>query len=82
MIIRNIEITGAGHRGNIRVLGEKIVAVSSQDLSPLALDQGPPELCLTFNGSLVFPGLINSHDHLDFNSFPLLGNRIYNNYTE
>ena len=31
---------------------------------------------------LLFPGLINSHDHLDFNLFPQTGNRIYNNYTE
>ena len=31
---------------------------------------------------LHFPGLINSHDHLDFNLFPQTGNRIYNNYTE
>jgi cytosine/adenosine deaminase-related metal-dependent hydrolase len=37
---------------------------------------------LDFNGALAFPGLINSHDHLDFNLFPLLGNRIYHNYTE
>jgi cytosine/adenosine deaminase-related metal-dependent hydrolase len=37
---------------------------------------------LDFNGALTFPGLINSHDHLDFNLFPPLGNRKYNNYTE
>jgi len=30
----------------------------------------------------VFPGLVNSHDHLDFNCFPRLGNRIYEDYTE
>lgn len=33
-----------------------------------------------FNDVIVFPGLINSHDHLDFNLFPRLGNRIYENY--
>ena len=33
-------------------------------------------------GSFAFPGLINSHDHLDFNLFPQLGNRIYKNYKE
>jgi cytosine/adenosine deaminase-related metal-dependent hydrolase len=37
---------------------------------------------LDLNGALAFPGLINSHDHLDFNLFPPLANRIYNNYTE
>ncbi len=30
----------------------------------------------------AFPGLINSHDHLDFNLFPLLGNRVYQHYTD
>lgn len=74
MILRNVTITGAGHTGDIRVLGEKIVAPSSNATKN--------ELDLTFEPSLAFPGLINSHDHLDFNSFPLLGNRIYNNYTE
>lgn len=37
---------------------------------------------LSFDGLLVFPGLINSHDHLDFNLFPLIGNRIYTNYRD
>lgn len=35
-----------------------------------------------FEDAIVFPGLINSHDHLDFNCFPQLGNRIYKNYLE
>ena len=30
--------------------------------------------------NMTFPGLINSHDHLDFNLFPQLGNHIYKNY--
>ena len=42
----------------------------------------PAEPTLSFDGALAFPGLINSHDHLDFNLFPPLGNRIYSNYTE
>ena len=37
---------------------------------------------LPFEGALVFPGLINSHDHLDFNLFPALANRIYTNYRD
>jgi cytosine/adenosine deaminase-related metal-dependent hydrolase len=40
------------------------------------------EPALNFDGALAFPGLINSHDHLDFNLFPRLGNKKYNNYTE
>jgi cytosine/adenosine deaminase-related metal-dependent hydrolase len=35
-----------------------------------------------FTEALAIPGLINSHDHLDFNCFPIFGERKYNNYTE
>ena len=37
---------------------------------------------LHFTDALAFPGLINSHDHLDFNLFPPLGNRVYDNYRQ
>jgi cytosine/adenosine deaminase-related metal-dependent hydrolase len=33
-----------------------------------------------FNDAIVFPGLTNSHDHLDFNLFPQLGNKLYEDY--
>jgi cytosine/adenosine deaminase-related metal-dependent hydrolase len=39
-------------------------------------------LQINFDNDLVFEGLINWHDHLDFNLFPQLGDKIYNNYTE
>ncbi|HEY2726501.1 MAG TPA: amidohydrolase family protein [Parafilimonas sp.] len=35
-----------------------------------------------FNNAIAFPGLINSHDHLDFDLFPRLGNKIYEDYIE
>jgi cytosine/adenosine deaminase-related metal-dependent hydrolase len=37
---------------------------------------------IVFDNAIAFPGLINSHDHLDFNLFPQLGNTVYNNYRE
>src|ERR1700709_1224834 len=40
------------------------------------------DLQLTFNDALAFPGLVNWHDHLDFNLFPQLGDKVYENYTE
>ena len=40
------------------------------------------EATIFFGEAILFPGLINSHDHLDFNLFPALRNRIYNSYTE
>jgi cytosine/adenosine deaminase-related metal-dependent hydrolase len=42
----------------------------------------PNDLSIQFTNAIAFPGLINSHDHLDFNCFSPLGNRNYNSYTE
>lgn len=39
-------------------------------------------LRLHFDNAIAFPGLINSHDHLDFDLFPKLGNKIYEDYLE
>ncbi len=35
-----------------------------------------------FTSATVFPGLINSHDHLDFNCFSVLGQRKFSSYAE
>ena len=35
-----------------------------------------------FENAIVFPGLINSHDHLDFNLFTPLANQVYSNYRQ
>lgn len=63
-----------GQNVNINVEGEKITAVISST--------GENNSGLTFENAIVFPGLINSHDHLDFNLFPQLGTGIYKNYSE
>jgi cytosine/adenosine deaminase-related metal-dependent hydrolase len=39
---------------------------------------GRTEICL--EGCLILPGLINSHDHLEFNLFPRLGRGPYPNF--
>jgi hypothetical protein len=67
MILNNVNtITGDGPV-NIRIKSGSTTADALQ---------------LTFDNALAFPGLVNAHDHLDFNLFPQLGNRFYNNYTE
>jgi cytosine/adenosine deaminase-related metal-dependent hydrolase len=40
------------------------------------------EASLIFENAIAFPGLINSHDHLEFNLFPRLANGPYKNYME
>jgi cytosine/adenosine deaminase-related metal-dependent hydrolase len=39
----------------------------------------PLESSFDLTGYLLLPGLINAHDHLEFNLFPRLGNRLYSN---
>lgn len=43
---------------------------------------GENSLDLHFDQAIAFPGLINSHDHLDFNLFPQLGDGPYENYRD
>jgi len=73
MILNNVTtLTGEGPV-NIQIKNGKIRPVSGPTADAIQL---------TFDNALIFPGLVNSHDHLDFNLFPQLGDRIYNNYTE
>ena len=64
---------------NIQVKNGKITAVTNGEKYS---ENFPGETIINFENAIAFPGLINSHDHLDFNLFPQTGNRIYNNYTE
>src|ERR1044071_3735591 len=47
-----------------------------------SIQTGENDLVLNCEGAWAFPGLINSHDHLDFNLFPQLGNKVYSNYAD
>lgn len=77
MVLQQLAAAGSDHTYDIRVSGEKITAVAAAG----SLEAGEKETLRVENG-LVFPGLINSHDHLDFDLYPLCGNRIYGDYTE
>jgi cytosine/adenosine deaminase-related metal-dependent hydrolase len=74
MRLNNLRFPNKDGLHDLWILDGKITAIRPSQPTP-----GPS---LDFDGALVFPGLINSHDHLDFNLFPLLGNGTYNNYTE
>lgn len=81
MQLCNLNIIGNGKERlqNIQVTKGKITAVADSEKS---LESFSDETRINFENVIAFPGLINSHDHLDFNLFPKTANRIYNNYTE
>ena len=58
----------------------KSIVIQQNRIAEITEKQYPAGIDL--DGALVLPGFINSHDHLDFNLFPLLANRLYNNYHE
>ncbi|HEY9002460.1 MAG TPA: amidohydrolase family protein [Mucilaginibacter sp.] len=77
MILNNIRMALTGQKISIRVKDGKIAQVL-----PGHFHDKNEELELTFDDAIIFPGLINSHDHLDFNLFPPLAGRTFKNYTE
>ena len=94
--LNHVQIPGAGFK-NIGIRDGKIAAISeckpasserpTPDRAPASSSHTIPhdrESCAPFHfdDCLAFPGLINSHDHLHFNLFPPLGNRIYANYVD
>lgn len=79
MILHDVSLKGSAERKHIHIKKGIIRTITARREM---LDQLQDEVRLELNGALVLPGFINSHDHLDFNLFPQLGNRVYSNYTE
>src|SRR6185503_5150106 len=78
MWLNNVNIIGSEGLQNIQIADGKVKCVTTEkNLAPRC-----EEIKIEFENAIAFPGLINSHDHLDFNLFPQTGNRIYNNYIE
>lgn len=77
MILENLHTVDTGMPVTIRTEQDKISMISSGRIAA-----GKAEQVLAFTNAIVFPGLINSHDHLDFNLFPQLGSHYYGNYIE
>jgi cytosine/adenosine deaminase-related metal-dependent hydrolase len=75
MLLRNANTLFSETTVNIAITGDRISAIDAGHIQVA----GP---VIDLAGATVLPGLINSHDHLDFNCFSPLGNKIYNNYTE
>jgi cytosine/adenosine deaminase-related metal-dependent hydrolase/ubiquinone/menaquinone biosynthesis C-methylase UbiE len=57
-----------------------LIASIATETAQTAITNGTNQIDLT--GYLVFPGLVNAHDHLEFALFPRLGSPPYENATE
>ena len=77
MLLSNLLSIPGEHCIDVLMKGEKIHSISEHGDS-LTNKSGDP--VIKFHNAIVFPGLINSHEHLDFNLFPQLGNKVYKNY--
>jgi cytosine/adenosine deaminase-related metal-dependent hydrolase len=79
VLLQNLNIIGTAGPKDIFIKGSKIETVSPAGSGECKQVNG---ISLSFTNAIAFPGLINSHDHLDFNLFPQIRNKIYNNYIE
>jgi cytosine/adenosine deaminase-related metal-dependent hydrolase len=79
MVLKNIDIIGQRTAKHLRIAGHKIETITA-DEALLKIHKN--EFEIDFNQAITFPGLINSHDHLEFNLFPQLANSTYRNYLD
>ncbi|MEO8771630.1 MAG: amidohydrolase family protein [Ferruginibacter sp.] len=76
MLLNNVRLVPGKELVDISVNRETISLVSKHN------DHAEPAtLAINFENAIAFPGIINSHDHLDFNCFPPMGKGGYKNYT-
>jgi cytosine/adenosine deaminase-related metal-dependent hydrolase len=79
MILRGVDVVGEGNGSReIVVSGTTITRVGDRP-SRERPEDGPT---LDFEEVIAFPGLTNSHDHLEFNLYPALGHKHYADYRE
>jgi cytosine/adenosine deaminase-related metal-dependent hydrolase len=78
MILNNLYIIGNGEeKKSIKIKNSVIQRICEENEIDKADD-----IVINFENALVFPGLINSHDHLEFSLYPPLGNKTYKDYIE
>ncbi len=81
MLLRNVSIVGCDNTLSSEILLEngRISSILPTGSSSQPVSQTKK---IEFENAIVFPGLINSHEHLDFNLFPQIANKVYSNYRE
>jgi cytosine/adenosine deaminase-related metal-dependent hydrolase len=78
MILQNLELPGKPEKSWIGIKGDFITNVGPAE----SIQIHPGEAVINIADAIAFPGLVNSHEHLEFNLFPKLGNRKYSDYVE
>lgn len=76
MLLQNLNLRGTNGLFNIGINGGHISSVTTNIITE------NDDISLYFENALAFPGLINSHDHLEFNLFGKMGTKSYSNYVE
>ena len=77
MLLNNVTPINESRPIDIAISGEKIISIRDTNKR-----NEPDPVQIHFTSATVFPGLINSHDHLDFNCFSVLAQRKFVSYTE
>jgi cytosine/adenosine deaminase-related metal-dependent hydrolase len=73
VILRGATVVGAGTAPvDVVVTGDRIARVG-----PAGAAGSGGDTVVDVNGAIVFPGLVNSHDHLEFDLYPPLGHGPY-----
>lgn len=69
-------------RADIEIRGRLIRTITAPPETVARDHAATPTETVDLSGYLILPGLINAHDHLEFNLFPRLGNGPYKNCEE
>jgi cytosine/adenosine deaminase-related metal-dependent hydrolase len=77
MVLKNLSIIDRKGLHGIHIEQHKIAGIF-----PVGSAMPETSIVLSFEGAVVLPGLINSHEHLDFNLFPKLGSAAYADYMD
>ncbi len=81
MLLRNVCIVGEEDRLPKELWVERNTIQAVLPTGALKQDIEKKK-AIVFNNAIAFPALANSHEHLDFNLFPPIGNKVYANYRE
>ncbi len=81
MILRGLELVGTDRPPcDVRVSGGVFTHVGQ--VASRRAAAGPVDAEVAFTHAIACPGLVNSHDHLEFDLYPSLGHRHYGDYVE